>query len=92
MLGYLRYALSTKRDYVEFMLHSFEFMPGGSPLFESGSAIEQLYNCLGSLFAEASVHFAGCTLSQYFEQFTSDFNEQLHGQKVHGGGAHSRYG
>ena len=84
MLGYLRYALSTKRDYVEFMLHSSEFMPGGSPLFKSESAIEQLYNCLESLFAEASVHFAGCTLSQYFEQFTSDFNEQLRGQKVHG--------
>ena len=29
MLGYLRYALSIKRDYVEFMLHSSEFMPGG---------------------------------------------------------------
>jgi hypothetical protein len=84
MLGYLRYALSTKRDYVEFMLHSSEFKQGGSPLFRSESAIEQLYNCLESLFAEASVHFADCTLSQYFEQFTYDFNEQLHGQKVHG--------
>jgi peptidoglycan/xylan/chitin deacetylase (PgdA/CDA1 family) len=84
MLGYLRYALSTKRDYVEFMFHSSEFKPGGSPLFRSESAIEQLYNCLESLFAEASVHFAGCTLSQYFEQFARDFNGQLHGQKVHG--------
>ncbi len=84
MLGYLRYAMSTKRDYVEFMLHSSEFMPGGSPLFKSESAIEQLYHCLETLFAEASVHFAGCTLSQYFEQFTSDFHEQLHGKKVYG--------
>jgi hypothetical protein len=70
MLKYLNYALNTKRDYVEFMLHSSEFMPGGSPNFKSESAIEQLYHCLESLFAEASVHFAGCTLSQYFEQFT----------------------
>jgi hypothetical protein len=78
MLGYLRYALSTKRDYVEFMLHSSELMPGGSPWFESESAIEQLYQCLESLFAEASVHFAGCTLSQYFEHFTRDLDEQPH--------------
>ena len=70
MLKYLNYALNTKRDYVEFMLHSSEFMPGGSPNFKSESAIEQLYHCLDSLFAEASVHFAGCTLSEYFEQFT----------------------
>ena len=84
MLMYLRYALSTKRDYVEFMLHSSEFMPGGSPLFKSESAIEQLYHCLESLFAEASVHFVGRTLSQYFEHFTRDYNEQPHCQKVHG--------
>jgi len=84
MLGYLRYALNTKRDYVEFMLHSSEFMPGGSPLFESESAIEQLYHCLESLFAEASVHFSGRTLSQYLEHFTGDCNEQLRCQKVHG--------
>lgn len=70
MLEYLKYALNTKRDYVEFMLHSSEFMPGGSQNFKSESAIEQLYHCLESLFAEASVHFAGCTLSQYFERFT----------------------
>jgi len=84
MLGYLRYALSIKRDYVEFMLHSSEFMPGGSPLFKSESAIEQLYDCLESLFAEASVHFSGCTLYQYFEYFTGGVNEQSRCQKVHG--------
>lgn len=76
MLMYLRYALSAKRDYVEFMLHSSEFMPGGSPLFKSESAIEQLYRCLESLFSEASVHFAGCTLSEYFEHFTEALAEQ----------------
>jgi hypothetical protein len=76
MLGYLRYALSAKRDYVEFMLHSSEFTPGGSPLFKSESAIEQLYRCLESLFSEASVHFSGCTLSEYVEHFTEDSAEQ----------------
>jgi len=84
MLGYLRYALSTKRDYVEFMLHSSEFMPGGSPLFKSEPAIEELYHCLESLFAEASVHFSGRTLSQYLEHFTGDFDEQPRCQEVHG--------
>lgn len=83
MLEYLRYALSAKRDYVEFMLHSSEFMPGGSPLFKSESAIEHLYHCLESLFAEATVHFSGCTLSQYYEQFSRDSHEQPHEQKVH---------
>lgn len=84
MLEYLRYALSTKRDYVEFMLHSSEFMPGGSPKFTSESAIEQLYQCLESLFARASVHFQGHTLSQYCEQFTRNVIAQPHGEKVHG--------
>ena len=84
MLGYLRYALSIKRDYVEFMLHSSEFMPGGSPLFKSESAIEQLYHCLESLFAEASVHFSGRTLSQYLEHFTGSFDQQPRCQEVHG--------
>ena len=83
MLGYLRYALSTKRDYVEFMLHSSEFMSGGSPKFTSESAIEQLYHCLESLFAEASLHFEGRTLSQYWKDFTGDLNEQPRCQEVH---------
>jgi len=69
MLGCLKHAMRTKRDYVEFMLHSSEFMPGGSPKFKTESSIDQLYDCLDSLFKKASLTFEGCTLSEYHEKF-----------------------
>ena len=57
------------RDYVEFMLHSSEFMPGGSPTFPTSQSIERLYEDLDTLFAVASGSFQGCTLSEYAKKF-----------------------
>lgn len=56
-------------DYVEFMLHSSEFMPGGSPTFQTNQSIDDLYSNLKSLFSEAADAFEGETLSGYYEQF-----------------------
>lgn len=81
MLGYLKHAASTKREYVEFMLHSSELMPGGSPYFKSESSIEKLYDTLDILFDNASQHFAGCTLSEYYEIFTRQNDENSRGSK-----------
>lgn len=53
------------RDYIEFMLHSSELMPGGSPNFRTKQSIEKLYFDLGVLFSEISRTRRGVTLSEY---------------------------
>lgn len=54
--------------YLEFMLHSSEFMPGGSPVFPDADSIETLFGDLESLFELASRHFTGATLGEYWQQ------------------------
>ncbi|MDE9481683.1 polysaccharide deacetylase family protein [Xenorhabdus bovienii] len=53
-------------DYVEFMLHSSEFMPGGSPTFKDEAQIEQLYQDLEGLFNFLNSLVQGMTLSEYY--------------------------
>ncbi|CDH07072.1 WalW protein [Xenorhabdus bovienii str. oregonense] len=53
-------------DYVEFMLHSSEFMPGGSPSFKDEAQIEQLYQDLEGLFNFLNSLVQGMTLSEYY--------------------------
>jgi hypothetical protein len=64
----VRRAAAEKRPYVEFMLHSSEFMPGGSPTFAVEADIERLYEHLEQLFDEASSHFEGATLAEFAQQ------------------------
>ena len=54
-------------DYIMFMLHSSEFMPGGSPTFKTEEDIEKLYRDLGVIFDAASKHFEGETIERYAE-------------------------
>ena len=42
--------LKENSDYIMFMLHSSEFMPGGSPQFKTESQIEKLYNNITKTF------------------------------------------
>ena len=56
------------RDYVQFVLHSSELMPGGSPRFQTARSIESLYEDMERLFAAAG-GFAGRTLSEYREHW-----------------------
>jgi hypothetical protein len=70
MLGLVKRAAREGRDYVEFMLHSSEFMPGGSPTFTTTGHIEDLYRDMDRLFDAASRHFKGYTLAEYYETFT----------------------
>lgn len=51
MLRLARKAIGEHRAHLEFILHSSEFMPGGSPTFPDAAAIEALYGDLRSLFA-----------------------------------------
>lgn len=68
MIGMVERALAERRPYVEFMLHSSEFMPGGSPTFQTPESIERLYADLDQLFASVAGRFTGMTLSEYREQ------------------------
>jgi hypothetical protein len=57
---------------VQFMLHSSELMPGGSPTFRSANSIERLYENLEILFAELSVWCRGMTLSELHTRLTAE--------------------
>ena len=71
MLATLDIALEQKRDHVEFMLHSSEFMPGGSPRFRTERRIERLFDDLERLFEKASQSFVGMTLAEYRDRVVS---------------------
>lgn len=65
MLRVLRQAGELALGYVEFMLHSSELMPGGSPVFPDAAGIERLYADLHAVFAAARDGFTPCTLSEF---------------------------
>ena len=76
MLTVLRRAASQRRSYVEFMLHSSELMPGGSPTFKTERDIEKLYEDMDAVFA-AGTAFQGMTLTAFADRFAA-----RHGQSV----------
>jgi len=51
--------------HVEFMLHSSELMPGGSPNFATPSDIDRLYDRLETLFEQLSTWCYGLTLHEF---------------------------
>ena len=51
------------------MLHSSEFMPGGSPNFKTGEDIEKLYSDLEILFQIIATNFSGMTLNEFYSYF-----------------------
>lgn len=54
-------------DYLEFMLHSSELMPGGSPYFADEEDIEKLYAILDQFFGYLKEkEYVGYTLSEYY--------------------------
>lgn len=57
-----------KTDYLMFMLHSSEFMPGGNPSFADEKSIERLYDNLEVLFKHISKNYLGCTFKEYYEK------------------------
>jgi hypothetical protein len=54
--------------HMEFMLHSSELMPGGSPTFRTQSDIERLYRALEALFEELAGWCRGMTLQEFHAQ------------------------
>jgi len=71
MLELLRTRRAQNRSYVEFMLHSSEFMPGGSPRFDTEAKIERLYEDMEQLFEQAAKAFRGATLTEFATEVRS---------------------
>jgi hypothetical protein len=72
MLALIKYIRKSKDDYLMFMLHSSEFMSGGSPSFKTTESIEQLYRDLKIIFENISEGFRGITLKSYYESQTDE--------------------
>lgn len=68
MKNVVEQTLAKGSDYVEYMLHSSEYMPGGSPTFKTESDIERLYGDLEALFEWLQPKVTGLTLAEYHQQ------------------------
>ncbi len=69
LLAIVGRALNQQKGYVEFMLHSSELMPGGSPTFRTSDDIEALYCDLEALFSTVNGKYIGATLDDYYQLF-----------------------
>ena len=65
----VRRAAREGRAHIEFMLHSSELMPGGSPSFGDEAAIEALYARLETLFRAAARHCRPMTLGEFRDEW-----------------------
>jgi hypothetical protein len=72
MVAQVEEAAAARATHVEFMLHSSEFMPAGSPTFPDAASIERLYADLEALFERASALFSGVTLAEFRHGFDPD--------------------
>jgi hypothetical protein len=71
MLAQVGAASAAGAAHVEFMLHSSELMPGGSPTFKTDESIERLYDHLDALFERASALFHAATLTEFRALFAA---------------------
>jgi hypothetical protein len=69
MISQVEEAAAAGASHVEFMLHSSEFLPAGSPTFPDSESIERLYGDLEALFERASTLFTGVTLTEFRHAF-----------------------
>ena len=54
-------------DFAEFMIHSSELMPGGSPLFVTQRDVKKELSAMEEVFAYAkTLGYKGCTLAEYY--------------------------
>jgi hypothetical protein len=65
MAAMLDDVLGEGKDYAQFMLHSSELMPGGSPRFRTDESVEALYRDIEFLFDTAGGRFREGTLKEY---------------------------
>jgi hypothetical protein len=60
--------LADRLTHAQFMLHSSELMPGGSPTFQDEASIEKLYEDVEALFRGLVDRFRGRTLSEFHDE------------------------
>jgi hypothetical protein len=73
------------RPYMEFMIHSSELMPGGSPIFRTEASVERLYSDLEIFFRSVALSFDGCTLSEFYDRWsTATAAAATHDSKIAG--------
>jgi hypothetical protein len=65
----VRQVLGERCGHLEFMLHSSELMPGGSPVFRTQASIEKLYDDLEVLFSDIAAQFCGATLGGFAQRY-----------------------
>lgn len=59
---------SRNNEYIMFMIHSSELMPGGSPSFKTEESIEDLYKLIEDIFKYLKkLGYKGITLREYYE-------------------------
>lgn len=57
-------------DYLQFMIHSSELMPGGSPYFKDAAAIHKMYDTMEQVFAYVrELGYEGETLESYTTRY-----------------------
>lgn len=71
MLRILEEARQQRWPCVEFMLHSSELMPGGSPRFRTPARVERLYADVEAVLGTAAGAFAGATVGQFAARYMS---------------------
>lgn len=79
MLQVARAARAECVAHLEFMLHSSELMPGGSPTFRNASDIERLYESLEILFEDLSTWCCSMTLKEFHAWFGKAPAQQMAG-------------
>jgi hypothetical protein len=72
MLHIMLRATKLGKPHLEFILHSSELMPGGSPTFPAERHIEKLYEDLEVLFSLASNTCKPATLKEYYNQLATE--------------------
>lgn len=59
---------SKKQNYLEFMIHSSELMPGGSPYFHDEKDIERHYDLMEQFFEYLASEYSGISVSGYAKE------------------------
>ena len=74
MLNMIDHLYDTDSEYIEFMIHSSELMPSGSPTFKNKGQIEKLYEGLEMIFEKLSEKgYTGVGLSDFAEIKIGDY-------------------
>ena len=62
-------AIKERRSHVEFMIHSFDLMPGCNPLYPSEKHIDRLYNDIKKFFELVKDKIRPATMVEFYDNF-----------------------